>query len=141
MTMVDPEEERQRLTKFYAQMSKGELRHIFEDAESLTDLAGKALRLEMERRGMDTYPSKKGTDVAEFRELIVIRQMDLSRALLAKASLESAGIECYLADDNMARMEWSNLVGGVRLSVKPQDAKDALRILGLSEQKASKFRE
>jgi hypothetical protein len=67
--------------------------------------------------------------------------MDLSRALLAKASLESAGIECYLADDNMARMEWSNLVGGVRLSVKPQDAKDALRILGLSEQKASKFRE
>jgi hypothetical protein len=41
----------------------------------------------------------------------------------------------------MARVEWSNLVGGVRLSVKPQDAKDALRILGLSEQKASKFRE
>jgi len=139
--MVDPEEERQRLTEFYAQMSKGELLHVFEDAESLTDVAGKTLRLEMERRGMDTYPLKKGTDVAEFRELVVIRQMDFSQALLAKASLESAGIECYLADDNMARMEWSNLVGGVRLRVKPRDAKDALRILGLSEQKASKFRE
>ena len=91
---------------------------------------------------MDTYASKTGNDVAEFRELITIRHyMNLPQALLAKTSLDSAGIECYLADDNMVRVEWSGLVGGIRLRVSPQDCEDALRILGQSDQKDSKFRE
>ena len=142
MTMVNPDEERQRLTKFYAQMSEGELQQLFDDADSLTEVAGQVLRSEIERRGLDIDASETGTDLAEHRELIVIRHfMNLPQALMAKASLDSAGIECYLADDNMVRVEWSGLVGGIRLRVRPQDAEDALRILGLSDQKASKFRE
>jgi hypothetical protein len=42
---------------------------------------------------------------------------DLPEQLLASGALESAGIECFLADDNMVRMEWfiSNLIGGIKI--------------------------
>jgi hypothetical protein len=132
MTMVDPEEERQRLTKFYAEMSEGGLQQIFDDADSLTEVAGQVLQSEMERRGLDTTPSETGTDVAEHRELVTIgKYRDLPEALLAKGSLDSAGIECFLSDENIVRMDWflSNLLGGVKLNVKPEDADAALEIL------------
>lgn len=74
-------------------------------------------------------------DVAEFRELVTIgKYRDLPEALLAKGSLESAGIECFLSDDNVVRMDWfwSNLMGGVKLNVRTEDADAALEILGQS---------
>ena len=61
---------------------------------------------------------------AEDRELVTIRKFrDLPEALLAKGSLESAGIECSLIDDNMVRLDWliSNLLGGIKLQVKAED--------------------
>jgi len=133
MTMVDPERERQRLTELYAQMSVGELQQLFDDADSLTEVAGLVLRSEMERRGLDTKPSETSTDVAEHQELVTIgKYRDLPEALLAKGSLDSAGIECFLSDENIVRMDWflSNLLGGVKLNVKPEDADAALEILG-----------
>jgi hypothetical protein len=53
------------------------------------------------------------------------------QAWLAKSSLESAGVECYLVDDNMVRLDWgmSIVLGGVKLRVKPEDAEDALVFL------------
>jgi len=50
---------------------------------------------------------------------------DIPEALLAKGKLESAGIECLLADGNLVRMDWllSNAIGGVRLQVYEQDSK------------------
>ena len=60
----------------------------------------------------------------------MIRQFcDLPEALLAKGSLESFGIECFLQDDNMVRVSWSNLIGGVKLCVSPQDVENARKIL------------
>jgi hypothetical protein len=44
-------------------------------------------------------------------------------------ALDSAEIECFLVDDNMARIEWSNLVGGIKLCVKQEDAEAALDML------------
>jgi hypothetical protein len=40
-------------------------------------------------------------------------------------------VECFLADENMVRMDWfiSNLLGGVKLLVEPQDFIRASRIL------------
>ena len=73
-----------------------------------------------------------GSDVVERRELITIRKFrDLPEAILAKGLLESSGLECYLADDNMVRMDWfiSNFVGGVKLQVKPEDGEAANAIL------------
>jgi hypothetical protein len=87
------DEERQKLTKSYAQMSAGELVQLFDDADSLTELVGQVLRSEMERRGPDTKPSKTSTAVAEHQELVPIRKYrELPEALLAKGSLDSAGI-------------------------------------------------
>lgn len=66
------------------------------------------------------------------REMVTIRKFrDLPEALFAKGSLESAGIECAMVDDNMVRLDWfiSNLLGGVKLQVSVEDAADAEEIL------------
>jgi hypothetical protein len=109
MTMVDSEEERQRLTGLYAQMSEGELLKVCDDTEALTEVARQVLRSEFERRGMDTilFDSEIATDGVEYRELTMIRRFrDLPEALLAKTSLESTGIECFLTDENIVRIDW-----------------------------------
>ena len=56
---------------------------------------------------------------------------DIPEALLAKGKLESAGIECLLADGNLVRMDWllSNAIGGVRLQVHRQDLESARAVL------------
>ncbi len=62
-------------------------------------------------------------------ELVTIRQFgDMAEALFAKGCLESAGIATFLADANIARMEWP-LSRGVRLQVAPQDAESAAALL------------
>ena len=61
-------------------------------------------------------------------DLVTIRQFaNGSEALLAKGCLESAGIECFLADANMARIEWP--VIGTRLQVSADDAATAIAML------------
>jgi len=70
--------------------------------------------------------------VPESRELVVIRVfVDLPEALLAKGSLESAGIECFLVDDNMVRLDWFmvNVFGGIKLKVAAEDAEMARAFL------------
>ena len=44
--------------------------------------------------------------------------------------LDSAGIPCYLRDENTVRTEWfwSNLIGGIRLQVNEQDRAAAERL-------------
>jgi hypothetical protein len=67
------------------------------------------------------------------RDLVTIRQFrDLPEALLAKGCLESAGIECFLADENLVRLDWfiSNLIGGIKINVRPADAENARKLLG-----------
>jgi len=71
-------------------------------------------------------------NVIEERDLVAIcRFRDLLEALLAKGSLQSAGIECFLTDDNMVRMDWfiSNLLGGIKLAVNQEDAEAATAFL------------
>jgi hypothetical protein len=62
-------------------------------------------------------------------ELVTIRQFgDVAEALLAKGCLDSAGIECFLADLNVARVDWP-VSRGVRLQVNPDDAETAIAML------------
>jgi predicted Zn-ribbon and HTH transcriptional regulator len=63
--------------------------------------------------------------------ITIERFRDLPLALLAKGKLESAGIQCWLADENMVRMDWlwSNLIGGMRLQVSAEDAQAARSVL------------
>lgn len=68
-------------------------------------------------------------EAAQPTDLVTIRQFgNLSEALLAKGCLESAGIECFLADANMAWMD-SPVVRGMRLQVSPADAEAAMELL------------
>ena len=61
----------------------------------------------------------------------VRRYRDLSEAIVARSLLESAGIESWIRDENIARLEWqySNLLGGLRLQVKSRDAEAAEEVL------------
>jgi len=68
-------------------------------------------------------------DAREASELVTIRQFgNLGEALMANGCLDSAGIECFLADSNMAWMD-SPLVRGMRLQVSPGDVEDAIELL------------
>jgi hypothetical protein len=134
MPAVDPEQERQRLARFYAAMTDGELEELAEDADSLTELAREALETELHRRDLDDIPEAPVQAKAEIetRELIAIRKFrDLPEALLAKGAIESAGIECFLADDNLVRLDWfiSNFVGGIKLLVERENADAAANVL------------
>ena len=130
--------ERHRLAQLYAGMSDGELQQLARETESLTAEARAALALEMSRRKMSSEGATDAGEInaagsrVELRDLLTIRQFrDLPEALLAKSVLESAGIECFLGDDNLIRMDWlwSNLLGGIKLRVRQEDAVVASRLL------------
>ncbi|HEV2395421.1 MAG TPA: DUF2007 domain-containing protein [Candidatus Sulfotelmatobacter sp.] len=157
MTMVDPEQERQRLAEFYAGQHDGELAKVAREAYDLTDLAREVLRNEILKRGLNLkfveerpalrirkpepmpgdpppVPPKEVLPAGELdmRPMVTLRQFrDVPEALLAKGSLESAGIECAFADDNLVRLDWfySNAIGGIKLLVDPDDLEDAEKVL------------
>ena len=66
------------------------------------------------------------------RFLVLRRFRDLPSALLFGSLLDSAAIECFLADENTIRMDWfwSNLLGGVKLRVRKGDVDSAASLLG-----------
>jgi hypothetical protein len=134
---LEQQRERRRLAANYAGMTDGELRQLADHAESLTEVACDALEDELDRRDLD-FPEDEGAEQSELRqkleiqELVTIRQFrDLPEALLAKGSLESAGIECFLADENLVRLDWfiSNFIGGIKLNVRPADEAIARKLL------------
>lgn len=131
--MKNSDPERERLNDSYSRLSDGELEKIAGEADELTDVAREVLRGEIARRGLKfelaEYPA--GDEMA-VRQLVTLRKFrDLPEALLAKGSLESAGIECSLADDNMVRLDWfySNAIGGIKLLVNRDDLEAAEQVL------------
>ena len=131
--MPTPEEERVRIARVYSAMSDEELGQIADSGDELSAIAREALQAEATRRSLNiVIAPPRGEDVFEFNETVTLRQFrDLPDALLAKGSLESAGIQAYLVDDNMIRMDWfiSNLLGGIKLKVRAEDAEAAIEIL------------
>jgi hypothetical protein len=137
--MTTDSDESRRLAEIYAGMSSRELQQLAHDHSSLTETARNTLAAELARRGGnllqkqdDAQDVPDGSEQFEFCDPVTIRRFrDLPEALLAKGSLESAGIPCALADDNMVRLDWfiSNLIGGVKLQVNPEDAAAAAEIL------------
>ena len=134
---LNEQRERLRLAANYGGMTDGELQQLARHPESLTELAWETLEDEMDRRGLDGLDEEavdrsKNEEEVELQSLITIRQFrDLPEALLAKGSLESAGIECFLADENLVRLDWfiSNFIGGIKLNVRAVDAENAQKLL------------
>jgi hypothetical protein len=140
MADSDYQRERRRLAALYAGMADGELDKLAKEAVSLSEAARDALQLEISRRQTGISP----LDLAPPAEKVwppgpitLRRYRDLPEALLAKSILDSASVECFLADENMIRMNWllSNLLGGVKLWVRPEDA-DAAELLANDEAEA-----
>jgi hypothetical protein len=134
MTMIDPEEESRRLAEVYSSQSDGELAQVAEQRSELTDPAREALRAELSKRGIyiGHLQEPAGSNATEFRELVPIRTFwNLLEAQLAKGLLESAGIEAFLFDDNMVRLDWfnANALGGVKLRVDADQVDEANRVL------------
>ena len=65
----------------------------------------------------------------EASDLVTIRHFgNMSEALAAQGCLESAGIASFLADANIARVEWP-ITRGIRLQVEADDAETATEFL------------
>jgi hypothetical protein len=62
---------------------------------------------------------------------MIARYGGVPEALLAKSMLDSAGIESFLGDENLVRLDWfySNLVGRIKLMVRKEDGETARALL------------
>ena len=133
MATVDPEQERRRLAEFYSTQTDGELGNLAKQVYALSAIARDELKAQLAKRGLSVeLPETAPSDEVELRELATVGKFrDLPEALLAKGCLESAGIESFLLDDNVVRLDWfwSNLMGGVKLQVDAEDVEAANAIL------------
>jgi predicted RNA-binding Zn-ribbon protein involved in translation (DUF1610 family) len=121
----------------YERMNEEELLHLAASYDSLVEPAQTALRGEFERRKMEPplIDNPDGWDEVTAQKLVTIRRYrDLSEAMVGRTILESAGIFCFMRDENVVRMDWfySNAVGGIRLEVRPEDTVAAEELLSQS---------
>jgi hypothetical protein len=134
MALIDHQKEQQRLAALYASMSESELARLANDQRSLTEDALHMLESEFSRRGLQ-FERQNLAAIAEQEDvkLVTLRRFrDLPEALVAKGLLDSAGIKCFLSDENTVRMDWlwSNALGGVRLWVREDDLAESTALLG-----------
>jgi hypothetical protein len=134
MVQINHQKEQQRLAALYASKSDAELAELALDQENLTEDALSVLESEFLRRGLrferqNLAPIADAEDV----QLVALRRFrDLPGALVAKGLLDSAGIKCFLSDENTVRMDWlwSNALGGIRLWVREDDLAESVALLG-----------
>ena len=132
MTQIDRQRERERLAAIYADKSELELAGLAQDQRALTEDALNALEAEFSKRGIPF--ERQAPTIADEPDvkLIALRRFSfLPEALVAKGVLESAGVKCFLSDENTIRMDWlwSNALGGVRLWVREDDLPEAATLL------------
>ena len=100
-----------------------------------------ARELLADKREAEPVTQQKSGEASEKdRPVILRRYRDMPEAFVEKSVLEDAGIECFLQDDNVVRMDWlwSNALGGIKLIVREKDVADAEKILdqGTSSEQA-----
>jgi len=141
--MTNNETERARLTGIYSKMTDDELAEILGDEKSLTEIAKAALGAELSSRGIAWEPASGGKQAQEFpaddvdaaqhsEPLVMVKRFrDLPEALIAKSILDSAQLDSFLADETTVRFSWfySNLIGGAKLMVRPEDLDEAIKLL------------
>jgi ribosomal protein L37AE/L43A len=71
------------------------------------------------------------SEYENLRFIVLRRCRDMPDAFLFGSMLDSAGIECYLADESTIRMDWfwSNFLSGIKLCVRKADAEAASSLL------------
>jgi Putative prokaryotic signal transducing protein len=129
---MNNETERERLARIYAEMGEEELRQLAADEKSLTEVARETLEAELTSRGIGKLqPLAKESRQYSGPLVMVKRFRDLPEAFVARSILDSAEIDSFLADENLVRIDWfySNLIGGAKLMVRPEDFQEATALL------------
>lgn len=141
---MDPAKERARLSELYASKTNEELAEVASQSHELTDVAEEVLRNEIARRQLSSAQIEPrdtaNEENLEFRDLVTIRSYwGLLEAEMARGLLESAGIDAFLFDDNMVRMDWFNAIalGGIKLRVDADNVDAANRVLEDAAEKAA----
>ena len=94
---TSPEE----LAAQYAQMSETELMELARSYDGLLAIAQVVLRAEFARRGLEPALVEEPEE-PEIRRLVTVRRYrDLMEAFLGRSLLESAGIQSWIADENL----------------------------------------
>lgn len=142
--MAEHETERARLARVYSGWSDGGLLELAAESGSLTRVAREALAGELAARGLEAGLGELGNEIQTqdagrtlSGPLVMVKRFrDLPEAFVARSILDSARIDCFLADENTIRMNWfwSNLLGGLKLIVRPEDCEDAAKLLEESVQ-------
>ncbi|ADW70645.1 putative signal transducing protein [Granulicella tundricola] len=117
------------LAAHYATLNEPDLLDLARTYDSLTEAAQASLRAEFARRGLE--PPLIQDELIPTKLVVVERYRDLSEAIVARSYLESAGIQVYLYDENLVRLDWqvSNFIGGIRLKVEASDEAEARELL------------
>ena len=126
------QDEINELAKLYSEMSETELMDVARAYDGLQEPAQALLREEFTRRGLEPPLIEEDDPLPAHQELVTVaKYRDLSEAIVARSVLESAGLACFLQDENTIRMEWawSNLLGGLRLQVAEEDVEAATDLL------------
>ncbi|WP_263381733.1 putative signal transducing protein [Granulicella arctica] len=112
------------------QMDDAAVERLGAEYGSLTDEMQALVRAEFTRRSLE-IPLVADEEEPLSGVTVLRRYRDSSEAAMARSALESAGIDCFLRDENTVRIDWlwSNLMGGIRLQVADRDVEAAEAIL------------
>jgi len=138
------EEELNLIATHYGEMSETELMKVARAYDGLQEEAKTLLRDEFSRRSLEPPLIEEETPERIHQTLVTVaRYRDLSEAIVARSVLESAGLFCFLQDENTIRMDWgwSNALGGLRLQVAAQDADRARELLSQPRPETIEFAE
>ena len=124
----------------YAGMADGELLALAAESDELAEEARKALWTELKRRGLEQQahtayrqrPAKGRGQLGRPPQFVTVAFFNnLLKAHLARTRLQSEGIQCFLADEHIVRMNWfwSFFVGRIKLQVKAADLSSAIDAL------------
>jgi hypothetical protein len=126
------DDERSRLAGHYRNLNDLELTELAAQSPSLTPTARELLRSEIQRRGVALAVLDSAAAPPASPNLVRLRRFrDLPDALIAQSVLDSAAVDCFLFDENYLRLDWfrSYFIGGVKLMVSNEDARDAATLL------------
>ncbi len=140
--MTDNETERERLARTYAEMSDLEVLEIAVKEETLSGTEKEVLEKELMKRGLNTQVmpetvAEAGTKQTSGPLVVVKRFTTLAAASLAKSVLDSAKIDSILTGEKIMGMVYPNLIGAVKLMVRPEDMDTASELLSLVETPAT----
>src|SRR5215470_17116383 len=130
--MTEYETERARLARTYSEMSDEALKDLAADDKSLTETAKQVLEAELASRGIEKAKPATEEPRQHSGPLVMVKRFrDLPEAFVARSILDSAEIDSFLADENLVRIDWfySNLIGGAKLMVRPEDFEEAKALL------------